>query len=107
MRHDPSAPGRRGKRTSQRVDALRLERLEERALLTTFHVINTADSGIGSLRQAIIDANNTPNFNVIDFAIPTAGVQTISLLAPLPTVTNLVKIDGTTQSGFDTANPRP
>ena len=35
----------------------RLEAMEDRTLLSTFLVTNTADSGPGSLRQAILDSN--------------------------------------------------
>src|SRR6516164_885407 len=40
---------------------LQVEGLEDRCLLSTFSVLNTADSGAGSLRQAITDANSTAN----------------------------------------------
>ncbi len=66
----------------------------------TFTVTNTNDSGPGSLRQAIIDANNTPGADTITFNIPPAGQKTITPLSPLPTITGAVTIDGTTQPGF-------
>src|SRR5271165_1943106 len=80
---------------------LQVEALEERQLLATLMVTNTSDSGTGSLRQAIIDANNTttnPGQNTIDFAIASSGVQTIAPASPLPTITNPagVIIDATT-----------
>ncbi len=66
-----------------------------------FEVTTTADSGPGSLRQAILDSNSTAGgTNTIDFAIPGAGVQTIALASPLPPITASVLIDGTTQPGF-------
>ncbi len=66
-----------------------------------FVVNTTADSGPGSLRQAILDANNLPGLAVtIDFAIPGTGVQTIEPITPLPSITASVLIDGTTQPGF-------
>ena len=37
-----------------------VERLEDRLVPTTFTVTNTLDSGPGSLRQAILDANANP-----------------------------------------------
>ncbi len=37
---------------------------------TTFSVINENDSGNGSLRQAIIDANTNPGDDTITFDIP-------------------------------------
>ena len=57
----------------------RLEALEGRALLsTTFTVKNLADSGNGSLRQAILDANANPNADVIDFAPKLHGTITLT-----------------------------
>ena len=64
-----------------------------------FTVNNTADSGAGSLRQAILDANTLPGADTIVFNIPGAGVQTITLLTALPTITSPVVIDGYTQPG--------
>jgi streptogramin lyase len=43
--------------------------MEPRQLLATFLVSNTADSGPGSLRQAILDSNAHPNTNGIDDVI--------------------------------------
>ena len=66
-------------------------------------VTNTSDSGPGSLRQAILDANAHPNDpgvpDKIRFAIPGAGPQTISLASALPDITEAVEIDGGTQPG--------
>ena len=45
---------------------------------TTFTVTNTNDSGAGSLRQAILDANANPGGDTIAFGIPGAGVHTIT-----------------------------
>ncbi|MDA0744994.1 MAG: right-handed parallel beta-helix repeat-containing protein [bacterium] len=66
----------------------------------TFTVTGTADSGAGSLRQAILDANANPGLDTIDFNISGAGPHTIAPLFALPTVTDPVVIDGTTQPGF-------
>ena len=63
----------------------------------SFVVTNTNDSGPGSLRQAMLDANAAEDANTITFAIPGAGLQTISLASPLPAVVRPVTIDGTTQ----------
>ena len=67
----------------------------------TFTVTNTNNSGPGSLRQAILDSNANPGGepNVINFSIGT-GVQTISPLSPLPTISARVRIDATTQPGY-------
>ena len=64
-------------------------------------VDTTADSGPGSLRQAILDANTVTGQTVtIDFAIPGSGVQTIELASPLPAITASVSIDGSSQPEF-------
>jgi hypothetical protein len=66
----------------------------------TFTVTNTNDSGSGSLRQAILDANANAGADTIVFNIPGAGVHTITPASTLPTITDPVTIDGTTQPGF-------
>lgn len=77
----------------------RVEGLEDRLAPATFNVTNTNNSGAGSLRTAIIQANNTAGADVINFAIGTGG-QRINLLSKLPTITETVTIDGNTQPGF-------
>jgi hypothetical protein len=67
---------------------------------TTFTVTNTDDSGAGSLRQAILDANANAGTDTIAFDIPGGGAQTISPLSALPVITDAVTIDGTTQPGY-------
>jgi len=63
-----------------------------------FGVTNINDSGTGSFRQAIMDANSMGG-GTINFAIPGTGVHTISPLTVLPTITQTVTIDGYTQMG--------
>jgi trimeric autotransporter adhesin len=74
-------------------------------------VTNTNDSGAGSLRQAILDANDevaNPGLDTITFNIPdtdtncnaTTDVCTISPTSTLPTISNPLTIDGTTQPGY-------
>jgi hypothetical protein len=70
----------------------------------TYTVINTNDTGAGSLRQAIIDANAHANLDattpdLIYFNIPGAGPHTIAPTSALPTITDPVIIDGLTQPG--------
>ncbi len=61
----------------------------------------TADSGTGSLRQAILDSDAaTGGVNTISFAIPGSGIQTISPLSELPAITNPVLIDAFSQPGY-------
>jgi len=68
------------------------------ASAATFTVTSTADSGAGSLRQAILDANAAPGTDTIAFAIPGGGVHTIAVGSAL-TITEAVLIDGYTQPG--------
>ena len=109
-------------------------------LLATYTVTNTNDSGAGSLRQAILDANGNAGADTIEFNIalndsghvyyqddgiagslsviatttqadaaitdfdpdyPAAGYSwyTIDIQTALPTITDEVTIDGTTQPG--------
>jgi hypothetical protein len=70
----------------------------------TFVVTNTNDSGPGSLRQAITDANthaNGADGDTIRFNIPGGGVHTITLTSALPDITESLYVDGTTQPGFN------
>ncbi|MFV9503269.1 MAG: PxKF domain-containing protein [Oscillochloridaceae bacterium umkhey_bin13] len=69
----------------------------------TYTVTNTNDSGLGSLRQAMLDANANFGLDVITFNIPGEGVQTITPLTPLPTLTGPVTIDGLSQPGASCA----
>jgi len=76
--------------------------------VVNFVVTNTNDSGVGSLRQAIIDSNASTDGNQITFAItPLDGaVKTIDLLTPLPTITSPVAISGLTQNGATCTAPK-
>ena len=107
------------------------ESLECRALLaTTILVINTSDSGAGSLRQAIEDANQSVDAARIEFAIPNtdagfvdadnglsvvgtdaaADVFRIQLQSALPHINNVngqpVTLDASTQATL-TGNTNP
>jgi hypothetical protein len=81
----------------------RLDVLEDRTVPSTLTVLNNLDSGPGSLRQAILDADSNPGLDTICFRIGT-GARTIHVgsggFGPLPAVTDPVLLDGTTQPGF-------
>ncbi|MBL9173148.1 MAG: right-handed parallel beta-helix repeat-containing protein [Verrucomicrobiales bacterium] len=65
-----------------------------------FVVTTTADSGPGSLRQAILDANAALNLgDRITFALPGAGPHVISVATALPAIGSPVTLDGFTQPG--------
>lgn len=65
----------------------------------TFTVTSTNDAGAGSLRQAITSANGAAGADTIVFNIAGAGLKTITLASPLPTLTGQVLIDGFSQPG--------
>ena len=69
--------------------------------VTPFIVTNTNDSGPGSLRQAILDADASMNIahdNTVVFNIPGGGVHSIRPASPLPAIKDLT-IDGYSQPG--------
>ena len=64
-------------------------------------VTNTADSGAGSLRAAILAANAlTGTTDTIRFDIPGPGPHSIALTSVLPVINDPVIIDGTTEPDF-------
>src|SRR5688500_18463387 len=65
----------------------------------TFTVLNTLDSGAGSLRQAISSANGASGPDNIVFNIPGAGPHRITISSTALVVTDQVVIDGFTQPG--------
>jgi len=78
----------------------------QQALLATYTVTTTVDSGPGSLRQAILDANGDPGADTITFAIGAPGSQqTIQPLSALPAITDPVTVDGWSQGGAGYAGP--
>src|SRR5260370_1251680 len=71
---------------------LGIEVLEDRTLPSTFTVLNLADSGAGSLRQAVLDANAHAGPNVIGFAHGLHG--TITLTSGELAITKSLDIEG-------------
>src|SRR5579871_6222190 len=81
--------------------SLRLEALEPLLLPSVFQVTTTADSGPGSLRQAIQSANSTGGTSTIDFNIAGSGVHQIRPASALPSLLAAsLTIDGTSQPGY-------
>src|SRR5262245_28503943 len=74
-----------------------LEAFEDRTVPSTFTVRNLNDSGAGSLRQAILDANAHPGADTIRFA-PAARDGTIPLTSGQLTVSDDLTIDGPGQN---------
>jgi len=75
------------------------------ATLTVTNANDQVPAAPGSLRQAILDANLNPGNDDIAFNISGGGPFTINLVAPLPSITETVVIDGATQPGY-TGRPR-
>ena len=75
------------------------------ALATSIEVTNTNDTGPGSLRQAIVDANNNPGPDTISFDIPPCGgACVIQPATALPYLSGgETTIDGYTQPGAQAA----
>ncbi|HET9412043.1 MAG TPA: hypothetical protein VFO38_04300 [Candidatus Saccharimonadales bacterium] len=65
----------------------------------TFTVTNVADSGAGSLRQALNDANATSGIDTITFSIG-SGYKQIIPTSPIPPIIHPVIVDATTQPGY-------
>ena len=71
----------------------------------TYIVTNTNDSGAGSLRQAITDANANAGADIINFNIAGTGPFTISPTSALPSISGTVTIDALTQPGASAGSP--
>src|SRR5262249_38883652 len=82
----------RGPAPRGRSFAPRLESLEDRTVPSTLLVENLLDSGPGSLRQAVLDANGSPGADTIAFAPQLQG--TIALSSGQLSITDDLTIDG-------------
>src|SRR4051794_35238282 len=90
-----SGPARNSRhRTDRRRPSLAplLQRLEERAIPATITVTSPADSGPGTLREAILQAEMTPDRDTITFAPSVRG--TITLDGALPDLTGPIDLEG-------------
>src|SRR5262245_44592918 len=92
-RHARRDRGCRPQRHRRPAVTPRLVALEDRTVPSTFLVENLADSGPGSLRQAVLDANANPGPDLIGFA-PAASDGTIALTGGELNITDDLIIDG-------------
>src|SRR5262245_65657124 len=76
--------GRHPNRHQRRCFVPRLEALECRALPSTFTVLDLADGGPDSLRQAILDANRNLGPAVVQFAPGLEGTITLTCQLSMP-----------------------
>jgi hypothetical protein len=86
---------------NRRVFRLHVEALEDRQMPSTLTVVNTADHGVDSLRWAIERANEHAGQDTIAFKISKGfgPIPTIDLTSPLPSISDSVILDGSTQPG--------
>lgn len=101
--HSPLAQQRRRRYLASLECGPVFESVEPRWLLSALVVTTAADSGAGSLRQAILDANTSVDGDTISFNIAGGGAHTISLLTNLPAIAagkGAVVLDATTQPGY-------
>ena len=75
------------------------DNVEIKAMQEPIVVTNINDSGAGSLRQAILDANVNPGEDIITFDIPGA-LSTIEIYSALPAVQNNTLIDATSDPDY-------
>lgn len=68
--------------------------------LSAIPVLNINDSGPGSLRQAITDANGSVGIDSIVLSIPGTSPHVITPLTALPALSDSVVLDATTQLGY-------
>lgn len=71
-----------------------------RVIPITLRVTSIENTGEETLRQAILDGNESPGGNQIVFNLPGSGPYVINLTSPLPPITSPTIIDGSTQPGF-------
>src|SRR3954447_5763269 len=77
--------------------------LASSAQAATLTVINADDHGAGSLRSALLAAEQHPSADVVKFDIPGKSLHTIKLDRDLPTLTRPVTIKGYSQDGASQA----
>src|SRR4051812_45240035 len=90
----------RGPRFSQMLGLFILCLGSVSAWAATYSVITTSDSGAGSLRQAILNANANSGIDTISFALTGSPPFNITPSSALPSITDPVILDATTQSGY-------
>src|SRR4051812_2306126 len=79
-------------RRTQPARRLGVELLEGRLVPSTFTVLNLADGGVGSLRQAVLDANARPGADAIAFAPGVEG--TVALTGGELAITDQLTVAG-------------
>src|SRR4051812_41110525 len=83
------------------------EALEDRAVPAVFDVINNQDGAAGSLRQALINANNTAGPDTLTFHLP-SYMRVIVPQSALPNLSDAgTTLDATTQPGYDALTGAP
>ncbi len=94
----PHRTRRSDSRSASRPSQEMFDTLEPRRLLSTFTVMNTNDSGAGSLRQAVADANAAAGADIIEFDASLQGA-TITLASGFIQITDALTIRGVDSDG--------
>ena len=88
-----------------------VESLEQKQLLAAYIVsdFGSDKDTPNTLAWAIVQANDNPGFDTINFDLGSGGRQTINITSniPLPAITDFVLIDGTSQPGFNPSELTP
>lgn len=69
-------------------------------LANKYTVQNTNDSGAGSLREAILQANGHVGWDTLLFDMGAPGIKTITTLNVLPNITDTLYIDGSSDPAY-------
>ncbi|MEZ5652839.1 MAG: DUF4347 domain-containing protein [Burkholderiaceae bacterium] len=91
--------------TSVALDALTQQSFT--GTLATYTVTNINDSGAGSFRQAILNANANAGADSVSFSIAGTGIHSITPLSALPVITEQIAIDATTDDSFAANGNKP
>lgn len=94
VRNNPFRAANRQPNSGRNRVRLMMQPLEERAVPATYTVTNTDDSGTGSFRQAVLDANNNSGADTIDFSSYFDTPRTISLSGSGFVIMESVSIEG-------------
>lgn len=85
----------------QRTPHVGVELLESRRLLTSYSVTSVADSGTGTLRQALLDANANPGPDSIVVNLPSSiSYKEVYLTSPLPAITDALSLQVQNSGGM-------
>ncbi|MBC7851030.1 MAG: T9SS type A sorting domain-containing protein [Chitinophagaceae bacterium] len=89
---------------SRLVTAGMLSILAVTTFANEYPVVNTNNTGAGSLNNALVLANTNPGLDTVTFNLPEGGSMTIAPTTALPAITDAVFINGYSQPGTAVGN---